>query len=98
MVKTGRSSAGHAARADLRRGRDCRRRRGGGIEMQEKIIGTVMPVLELMLDQSEEIVAEAGELSWISSSIDLHTSTQLGGAKGFFGVLKRAVGGGGLFM
>jgi uncharacterized protein (TIGR00266 family) len=66
--------------------------------MQEKIIGTVMPVLELMLDQGEEIVAEAGELSWISSSIDLHTSTQLGGAKGFFGVLKRAVGGGGLFM
>jgi uncharacterized protein (TIGR00266 family) len=66
--------------------------------MQEKIIGTVMPVLELMLDQGEEIVAEAGELSWISSSIDLHTSTQLGGAKGIFGVLKRAVGGGGLFM
>ena len=52
--------------------------------MQEKIIGSVMPVLELMLDQGERIVAEAGELSWIGSSIDLHTSTNLAGAKGIF--------------
>ena len=66
--------------------------------MQEKIVGTVMPVLELILEPGEKIVAEAGELSWISSSIDLHTSTQLAGARGFFGVLKRAMGGGGLFM
>src|SRR3954464_13981242 len=66
--------------------------------MQEKIIGSVMPVLELMLDQGERIVAEAGELSWIGSNIDLHTSTNLAGAKGLFGALKRAVGGGGLFM
>jgi len=69
-----------------------------GPEMQDKIIGTVMPVLELTLEQGEKIVAEAGELSWMSSSIDLHTSTNLAGAKGLFGVLKRAVSGGGLFM
>src|SRR5438876_12007067 len=66
--------------------------------MQEQIVGTVMPVLELTLEAGESIIAEAGELSWISSAINLRTSTQLGGARGIFGVLKRAVGGGGLFM
>lgn len=66
--------------------------------MQERIVGTTMPVLELMLEHGEKIVAEAGELSWIGSSIDLHTSTSLGGARGIFGALKRAIGGGGLFM
>lgn len=40
----------------------------------------------------------AGELSWISSTVRLRTSTQLGGAKGLFGVLKRVAGGGSLFM
>src|SRR5436309_7473606 len=66
--------------------------------MQEQLIGTVMPVLELTLAPGESVIAEPGELSWISSAIQLRTSTQLGGAKGIFGVLKRAVGGGGLFM
>jgi uncharacterized protein (TIGR00266 family) len=66
--------------------------------MQERIVGTTMPVLELMLEPGEKIVAEAGELSWIGSNVDLHTSTTLAGAKGLFGALKRAVGGGGLFM
>ena len=66
--------------------------------MESKIVGTTMPVLELTLSPGEKIIAEAGELSWISSAIALRTSTQLGGAKGFFGVIKRVAGGGSLFM
>ncbi|HUX87128.1 MAG TPA: AIM24 family protein [Chloroflexota bacterium] len=66
--------------------------------MDHRIIGTVLPVLEITLDPGESIVSEPGELSWISGSIDLRTSTQIDGAKGLFGVLKRAVAGGGIFM
>src|ERR1700686_4428875 len=66
--------------------------------MQHKIIGTTMPVLEMMLDPGDRVVAEAGELSWLTSTIDLRTSTSAGANKGFFGAIKRAVGGGSLFM
>lgn len=66
--------------------------------MEHKIIGTTMPVLEMRLGPGESVVAEAGELSWMTSAITLRTSTQLGGGGGIFGVLKRAVGGGTLFM
>jgi len=66
--------------------------------MDHRIVGTVLPVLEITLDPGERIVSEPGELSWISGTIDLRTSTQMAGAKGLFGVLKRAVAGGGIFM
>jgi uncharacterized protein (AIM24 family) len=66
--------------------------------MQSRVIGTTMPVLEFTLDSNESIVSEAGELSWMSSSIQLTTHTQLGGGGGLFGVLKRVAGGGTLFM
>ena len=57
-----------------------------------------MPVLEIHLDPEESVIAVAGELSWMTASIDLHTTTQHGGGGGFFGALKRVVGGGSLFM
>ena len=66
--------------------------------MQHKIIGTTMPVLEMSLDPGDRVIAEAGELSWLTSTIGLHTSTSAGANKGFFGAIKRAVGGGTLFM
>src|SRR5579871_5421323 len=66
--------------------------------MDTRIVGTTMPVLEVTLNPGEKVVAEPGEMSWISSAITLRTSTQLGGARGVFGVLRRALGGGGLFM
>ncbi len=49
--------------------------------MQHKIVGTVMPVLELSLDPGESIVAESGELSWMSQSIQMTTSTKGGAPK-----------------
>ncbi|HEX8816533.1 MAG TPA: TIGR00266 family protein [Terriglobales bacterium] len=66
--------------------------------MQSKITGTVMPVLEFALAPNESIISEAGELSWMSSSIQLTTHTQFAGGGGVFGVLKRVAGGGSIFM
>jgi uncharacterized protein (TIGR00266 family) len=66
--------------------------------MEHKILGTTMPALEVSLQAGESIISEAGELSWMSSSIDLQTSTQMGGGGGVFGALKRVAGGGTLFM
>ena len=66
--------------------------------MQSRITGTTMPVLEFILEPSETIISEAGELSWMSSSIQMTTHTQFGGGGGIFGVLKRVAGGGSLFM
>ena len=62
--------------------------------MQSRITGTTMPVLEFVLEPNESIISEAGELSWMSSSIQMTTHTQFGGGGGLFGVLKRVAGGG----
>ena len=66
--------------------------------MQSRIVGTTMPVLEFLLDHGETVISEAGELSWMSSSIQMHTHTQAGGGGGLFGVIQRVAGGGTLFM
>ena len=66
--------------------------------MQARITGTTMPVLELQLEPNDAIVSEAGELSWMSASIQMTTHTQFAGGGGLFGALKRVVGGGSLFM
>jgi uncharacterized protein (TIGR00266 family) len=66
--------------------------------MQSQITGTTMPVLEFALSPNESIISEAGELSWMSSSIQLTTHTQFAGGGGVFGVLKRVAGGGSIFM
>lgn len=66
--------------------------------MQSRTVGTTMPVLEVTLDPNEAIISEAGELSWMTSSIQMTTHTQFGGGGGIFGVLKRVAGGGSLFM
>lgn len=66
--------------------------------MDAQIHGTVLPVLEITLNPGDKIVSESGEMSWMSSEIEMLTTTQTAGAKGMMGVLKRAVGGGGIFM
>jgi uncharacterized protein (TIGR00266 family) len=66
--------------------------------MQARITGTTMPVLEFVLEPNESIISEAGELSWMTASIQLTTHTQMGGGGGLFGVIKRVAGGGTLFM
>ena len=66
--------------------------------MKHSIVGTTMPVLHIQLDQGDKIIAEPGEFSWMTENIQLHTTTQTAGAKGLFGILGRALAGGGLFM
>jgi uncharacterized protein (TIGR00266 family) len=66
--------------------------------MQSRIHGTTMPAIEFLLQPGETVVAEAGELSWMSASIGMHTHTQAMGGGGFLGAIKRMAGGGTLFM
>ena len=66
--------------------------------MQNRITGSTMPVLEFLLNPNESVISEAGELSWMSDSIQMTTHTQFAGGGGFFGAIKRVAGGGSLFM
>jgi uncharacterized protein (TIGR00266 family) len=66
--------------------------------MQSRIQGTTMPVLEVLLQPGESVFSEAGELSWMTQTIQMTTHTQMGGGGGFFGVIKRVAGGGSIFM
>ena len=66
--------------------------------MQSRITGTTMPVLEFLLEPNEAIISEAGELSWMGSSIQMTTHTQFAGGGGIFGIIKRVAGGGSIFM
>jgi uncharacterized protein (TIGR00266 family) len=63
-----------------------------------RVVGTVMPVLQVDLNPGQRIVSPGGELSWMTSSIQLSTSTSGAGSKGMLGALKRTVAGGGLFL
>src|SRR5437763_14673019 len=66
--------------------------------MQSRSTATTMPVLEVGLEPNESVTSEAGELSWMGSSIQMTTHTQFAGGGGLFGVLKRVAGGGSIFM
>src|SRR5256712_11467146 len=67
--------------------------------MESKIVGTVMPVLELSMQPNDKVFAESGELSWMSMAIQMQTGTSVGGQQGgFIGALGRAMAGGTLFM
>src|SRR5438046_4987767 len=52
--------------------------------MDPKIIGTVLPVLELNMQPGEKVFAESGQLSWMSMAIQMQTSTTAGGQQGGF--------------
>jgi uncharacterized protein (TIGR00266 family) len=66
--------------------------------MQNRVIGTTMPVLDFLLEPNDAIISEAGELSWMSANIQMTTHTQFAGGGGIFGAIRRMAGGGSLFM
>src|SRR3954451_3446416 len=66
--------------------------------MDHKILGTTMPGLEITLPTGESVISEGGELSWMTSTIEMTTSSQLAGGGGMFGALKRMASGGSYFM
>jgi uncharacterized protein (TIGR00266 family) len=70
-----------------------------GGNMEPKIVGTVMPVLELSMQPNEKVFAESGQMGWLSMAMQMETSMSAGGQQGgFMGALGRAVAGGTLFM
>jgi uncharacterized protein (TIGR00266 family) len=66
--------------------------------MKSKITGTTLPVLEIGLEPRDVIVAEPGEFSWMTDAVEMRTTTMTAGSRGIWGVLGRALSGGGLFM
>jgi uncharacterized protein (TIGR00266 family) len=67
--------------------------------MKEQLLGTTLPVLSISLDAGESVVAETGEFSWMTDSIQMSTGMGGGvGGHGVMGALKRAVGGSSLFL
>jgi uncharacterized protein (AIM24 family) len=71
--------------------------------MQAEIKGTTMPILEVSLNDGEEVVSTHGELAWMTQSIQLSQRPGTGGGGGgggggFMQGLKRAIGGGGIFL
>ena len=68
--------------------------------MRTNIAGTTMPILELTLDPGERVVAEGGDVAWMTPGFALDTSTVhgTGGQGGFLSGLKRVLGGAQLFL
>src|ERR1700730_2672337 len=67
--------------------------------MEHQILGTTMPVLSVSLSGGESVVAEVGEFSWMTDSIQMSTGIGGGGGgQGLMGALKRKSGGGTLLM
>ena len=46
-----------------------------GTGVAHRVIGTTMPVLEVRLEPGQSIISQGGELSWMSSSVQLATAT-----------------------
>ncbi len=67
--------------------------------MQHTVKGTVLPVLEVELGPGESVVAEAGEFSWMTDSVQMTTNTGAGmGGKGLLGAVKRMASGSTFFF
>ena len=66
--------------------------------MEARITGATLPVLELALNPGDKIIAETGQLSWMTAGIELNTTHATAGTNSFLGALGRAMSGGGLFM
>ena len=66
--------------------------------MKAEVKGTTLPILEVQLETGESVISTHGELSWMTPNISMSQTTSAGGQRGLMGTLKRAVGGGGLFI
>lgn len=66
--------------------------------MQAEIKGTTMPVLEVTVQPGEQLVSTHGELSWMTANIQMTQTTGAGGGGGLMQGLKRAMGGGSIFL
>lgn len=62
--------------------------------MKSEIIGTVMPMVEIELNQGELIYAQTGAMQWMTENIDMQTNMR----GGIFGAIKRGVSGENMFL
>jgi uncharacterized protein (TIGR00266 family) len=67
-------------------------------DLVHRVKGTVLPVLEVDLEPGQKVISQGGELSWMTDSVRMATSTTGAGQSGVMGVLKRAVAGSTIFM
>lgn len=67
-------------------------------DLTHRIVGTVLPVLEVDLEPGKTVISQGGELSWMTDTVRMSTSTSGAGQSGVMGVLKRAVAGSTIFM
>ena len=65
--------------------------------MEEQLLGMTLPVLSISLSPGESVVAEAGEFSWMTDSIQMSTCVGAGGG-GIAGAATRPAGGSALFL
>jgi uncharacterized protein (AIM24 family) len=62
--------------------------------MQAQIHGTTMPVLSVHLDPGESVVADVGEFSWMTDSIQMSTGMDAGvGGQGLMSAIEGVSGG-----
>ena len=66
--------------------------------MQANVNGTTMPVLEMVLEPGEAVISTHGDLSWMTSNMQLSQTTSTGSGGGIMAGLKRMAGGGSLFL
>ena len=67
--------------------------------MKDQIIGSTLPVLEVSLDPGEAVIADVGEFSWMTDSIQMSTGMGGGvGGQGIMGAIKRVAGGSSLLF
>lgn len=62
--------------------------------MKHKVTGTMMPVVEILLEPGESVFTESGGMAWMDEGIDMQTS----GRGGIGKMLGRALSGESLFM
>ncbi len=63
-------------------------------DMQYRLIGSVMPVVEMLLERGESIYTQAGGMAWMSDGVSMETNTHGGFMKG----LGRLFAGESMFM
>ncbi len=66
--------------------------------MHTQISTSALPVLHVGLAPGDTLIAETGQLSWMTGDVTMRTTTAAAGAPGFLGAMTRAFGGGGLFV
>ena len=53
--------------------------------MQYRVIGNVMPAVEMLLEQGESVYTQSGGMAWMNDKMEMQTNTHGGLLKGLLG-------------